>query len=255
MSRRQYITASYLTAYLGSQTLNGDFPTPDALIETAEEMIDGYVGAQHKWFQLDSSFIAGVYTPPDYEPQTPVVKELRGRITAVISDNTYMLETWQQHAYQDNFFIMCNLDVIGGTGTGASYLISESTLSGQITITNTDYSAVITPVFDTTSVYRIYQLGKFPRDRDVFYNTFQNPTFYYKAVPENVMQATAAQCEFINRMGIDYITSNAMYLTSEHIGPYSYAKDPKATGTDFLIAPKAKLLLRGFMNRKGVIEI
>lgn len=255
MSRRQYITSTYLTDYLGNQTLNSDFKTADDLIDFAESLIDGYVGAQHKWFQLDSSFIAGVYTPPDYEPQTPVVKELRGRITEVVSPNQYMIETWQQNAYMNDFFMMCNLDVIGGTGTGNSYLISSSTLDGQITVTNVDYSVITTAVFDTTSVYRIYQIGKFPRDRDVFYNTFQNPTYYYKAIPENVREATAAQCEYINQMGMSFFISDGMYLNSEHIGPYSYTKDPKAGGTDILIAPKAKMLLRGFANRKGIMVI
>lgn len=255
MSRRQYITASYLTSYLGSQTLSGDFPSEDALIEMAEEMIDGYVGPQRKWFQLDSSFIAGVYTPPDYEPETPVVKELRGRITSVVSRNQYMLETWQQGAYQNNFFQMCNIDIIGGTGTGNSYLISASTLAGEITITNTDYSTVTADVFDTTSVYRIYQLGKFPRDRDVFYNTFQNPTFYYKAIPENIREATAAQCEYINKKGLSFFTDDSATMQGEHIGPYSYQRRQNVTATDLLIAPKAKMLLRGFMSRRGTIII
>ncbi len=254
MSRRQYITASYLTSYLGSQTLNSDFPTADALIESAEEMIDSYVGPQRKWFQLDSSFIAGVYTPPDYEPETPVVKELRGRITSVIDPTHYMIETWQQGAYQNNFFQMCNLDVIGGTGAGNSYLISASTLPGEITITNIDGTNPTAAVFDTTSVYRIYQLGKFPRDRDVFYNTFQNPTFYYKGIIEPVREATAAQCEYINKMGIAFFTSDTSFLQSEKIGPYSYTKDLKAAG-NILIAPKAKMLLRGLMSRRGTIVL
>jgi hypothetical protein len=255
MSRRQYITSTYLTNYLGSQTLNGDFPTADALIEMAEEMIDGYVGPQRKWFQLDSSFVAGVYTPPDYEPETPVVKELRGRITAVIDASNYKLETWQQQAYQDGFFQTCNIDIIGGTGMGTSYLISASTLTGQITLTNIDGSALTASPIDTTSIYRIYQLGKFPRDRDVFFNTFAQPNTYYKAVPEMVREATAAQCEYINKMGLDFFISADAYMTGEHIGPYSYSRDLKMAGGNIQIAPKAKLLLRGLMNRRGTIII
>lgn len=253
MSRRQYITPTYLTGYLGSQTLTGDFPSPDALIEMAEEMIDSYVGPQRKWFQLDSSFIAGVYTPPDYEPETPVVKELRGRITQVVDPSNYMIETWQQHAYQNNFFQMCNLDVIGGKGFGQSYLISASTLSGQITVTNIDGTALTVAPFDTTTVYRIYQLGKFPRDRDVFYNTFQNPTFYYKSVPEQVREAVAAQAEYINKMGLSYFTSER--LTSEHIGPYSYTRAAHSVKDETLIAPKARMLLRGYMSRRGTMMV
>lgn len=253
MSRRQYIDSTYLTNYWGNQTLNGDFASADALIEMAEEMIDGYVGPQRKWFQLDSSFIAGVFTPPDYEPETPVVKELRGRITQVISPTQYMIETWQQHAYQNNFFIMCNIDVIGGKGFNNSYLISASTLDGQITIKNIDGTDPTQAVFDTTSVYRIYQLGKFPRDRDVFYNTFQNPPFYYKAIPEQIREATAAQAEFINAMGIDYFTTER--LTSERIGSYSYSRAAHSVKNDTLIAPKAKFLMKGYMSRRGTLIV
>jgi hypothetical protein len=253
MSRRQYIDTTYLTSYLGNQTLSGDFPSADGLIDMAEQMVDGYVGPQRKWFQLDSSFIAGVFTPPDYEPETPVVKELRGRITQAISPTQYMIETWQQRAYQNDFFVMCNIDVIGGMGLGKSYLIAASTLSGQITIKNVDGTDPTENVFDTTSVYRIYQLGKFPRDRDVFYNTFQNPTFYYKGIPEQVREATAAQAEFINSMGLDYFTSER--LTSEHIGSYSYGRAAHSIKDSTLIAPKAKFLLKGYMSRRGTMIV
>jgi hypothetical protein len=256
MSKRQYITENFLDDYLGSQTLNSDFPNADALIDMAEQMIDGYVGAQRKWFQLDSSFVAGIYTPPDYEPETPVVKELRGRINTVIDNSDYMLELWQHNAYQNGFFAKCNMDIMGGLNMGNSYLISSSLYTGQITLTKTDGSPMDAPsALDTTSVYRIYQLGKFPRDRDVFYNTFTNPTQYYKQVPENVREATAAQCEFINRQGLAFFTSDSAYLTSEHIGSYSYTRDLRAAGTNFLIAPKAQLLLKGIMNRRGTMII
>jgi hypothetical protein len=253
MSRRQYIDSTYLTAYLGGQTLNGDFSSMDSLIEMAEEMIDGYVGPQRKWFQLDSSFIAGVFTPPDYEPETPVVKELRGRITQVVSPTQYMIETWQQHAYQNNFFSMCNIDIIAGKGFNTSYLIAASTLDGQITIKNIDGTDPTQNVFDTTSVYRIYQLGKFPRDRDVFYNTYQNPTFYYKGIPEQIREATAAQAEFINAMGRDYFITER--LTSERIGSYSYSRAAHSVKNDTLIAPKAKFLMKGYMSRRGTMVI
>jgi hypothetical protein len=254
MSKRQYINEAYLLDYLGSQSLSSDFGSADELIEFAEEFIDGYVGNQRKWFQLDGSFVAGIYSPPDYEPETPVVKELRGRINAVTDYSNYTLEQWQHSAYQNGFFQGCNLDIIGGTGMGNCYVISGSTYVGNITLVNTDGSAISATgaaPLDTTSIYRIYQLGKFPRDRDVFYNTFTNPTQYYKAIPDVVRQATAAQCEFINRQGIAFFTSDAAYLTGEHIGSYSYTRDPKAGGTNFLIAPKAQLLLKGIMNRKG----
>lgn len=255
MSRRQYIDQTYLTSYLGSQTLSSDFPTKDALIEMAEEMIDGYVGPQRKWFQLDGSFVAGVYSPPDYQPETPVVKELRGRINTVVSLGVYTLEQWQQNAYQNGFFSKCNIDIIGGTGAGTSALISASTLAGQITITNLDGTTYNGTPLDNTSEYRIYQLGKFPRDRDVFYDTLHTPTQYYKMVPEQVREATAAQAEYINKMGLAFFTSDAAFLQREKIGPYEYSRDMTAAGPDFLIAPKAKLLLRGFKNRRGVMVI
>lgn len=255
MSKRQYINPAYLTNYLHGQSLSSDFPTPDDLIEMAEEMIDGYVGPTQKWFQLDSSFVAGVYTPPDYEPETPVVKELRGKVNSVVNASTYMVEFWQQNAYQNGFFGMCNLDIMGGTGFGNSYLISDSLYTGQITIKNTDGSTITEAPLDTTSVYRIYQLGQFPRNRDVFYNTFENPTRYYKQVPEKVRQATAAQCEYINKQGLDFFTSDAGTMQTEHIGPYSYGRRGTTTSSDILIAPKTRMLLKGLKNRRGTIVI
>ena len=255
MSRRQYIDQTYLTNYLGSQTLTSDFPSEDALIEMAEQMIDGYVGPQRRWFQLDGSFVAGVYSPPDYEPETPVVKELRGRINAVISLGVYMIEQWQQNAYQNGFFSKCNIDIIGGTGAGTSALISASTLAGQITITNVDGTTYSGTALDTTSEYRIYQLGRFPRDRDVFFDTLHTPTTYFKMIPEQIREASAAQAEYINRKGLSFFTSDDAFLQSEHIGPYSYSRGTNAIGPDILIAPKAKLLLRGFKNRRGVMII
>lgn len=256
MSKRQYIDSAYLTNYLHGQALTSDFPTPDDLIEMAEEMIDGYIGPTQKWFQLDSSFVAGVYTPPDYEPETPVVKELRGRVNSVIDPSNYMVEFWQENAYQNGFFARCNIDIMGGLGFGNSYLISDSLYGGQITLTNTDGTAITdSPPLDTTSIYRIYQLGSFPRQRDVFYNTFENPTRYYKQVPEKVRQATAAQCEYINIQGFDFFASDAGTLQSEHIGPYSYTRRGATTSTDILIAPKARMLLKGIKNRKGTMVI
>ncbi len=142
-----------------------------------------------------------------------------------------------------------------GTGAGNSFLISASLLNGQITITHTDGTALAAGEIDITSVYRVYQLGSFPRDRDVFYNTFQTPTFYYKVIPEKVREATAAQCEYINKMGLNYFISDDSYISSEHIGPYSYQKNIKALGTSVLIAPKARMLLRGLMNRKGIMVV
>lgn len=250
-SRRQYITSSYLTEYLSGTTLNSDFSSADDLISLAEEMIDSYVGPQIKWFRIASSSNVGIYTPPDWEPNAPINRELRGRVSAVVSSTVFKLQTYQQNAYQIDFFANCWIEIIGGTGVGQTNWITTSDLSGQITVQNTWTTAL-----DTTSVYRIYQLGKFPRQQDVYFDGLNQPTRYYKTIPEAVQRAVAAQCSYINRMGRAFFESDAPYMQSQRVGSYSYTRaNSKGDATRMQIAPEARQALRGIVNRKGSITI
>lgn len=250
-SRRQYIDSTYLTSYLSGFSLNSDFSSADDLISTAEEMIDSYVGPQIKWFRIASTDNAGIYTPPDWEPNTPINRELRGRVSAVASNTQFNLQTYQQNAYQQDFFAWCWVEIIGGTGIGQTNWVTGSTLAGQLTV----QTAWTTPI-DTTSVYRLYQLGKFPRVQDVYFDSLNQPVRYYKTIPDAVRRAVAAQCAYINRMGRAFFESDAAYMESQKVGTYSYKRAiSKGDSERMHIAPEARELLRGIINRKGSIII
>lgn len=249
-SRRQYITSTYLTSYLSGTSINSDFQTEDDLISFAEEMIDSYVGPQLKWFRIASTSNAGIYTPPDWEPDVPVNRELRGRMAAV-NGQTFTLQAYQQNAYQMDFFAWCWVEIIGGTGIGQTNWITTSDLSGVCTVQN---AWTTTP--DTTSVYRLYQLGKFPRQQDVYFDGLNQPVRYYKTIPEAVQRAVAAQCAYINRMGRAFFESDAPYMESQRLDTYSYKRAvSKGDPTRMQIAPEARQALRGIINRKGKIII
>ena len=55
-------------------------------------------------------------------------------------------------------------------------------------------------------------------------------------------------------MGKAFFATQASLLNSERIGDYSYSKGERGqsgAGLNSLIAPKAKILLRGIVNHKG----
>jgi hypothetical protein len=247
-SQRQYIDSAYLTKYLSGITLNNDFSAVDDLISLAEEMIDGYVGAQKKWFRISSSSNAGVYTPPDWEPGEPVLRQLMGRVSSVVDPTNFTLQTYQQNAYQNDFFALCFIEIIGGAGAGQTNHVTGSNRSGQITV-----QTAWTTALDTTSVYRIYQLGKFPRLQDVFFDSLNQPTRYYKTIPDALRRATAAQAAYINKMGRDYFESDTATMSSEHMGSYSYSRRATTNTASLYISPEAKSMLRGLINRTGKI--
>jgi len=134
------------------------------------------------------------------------------------------------------------LEIIGGTNAGERRKITASE-DGVLTV-----SQAFTSEIDDTSAYRIYQLGLFPRTQDTYYKD----QTYYKSIPEAVKRATAAQVEFIIEKGEEYF-KGPTDLTSESIGDYSYTR--KVAGEESMIAPKAKMFLRGFINRVGVLDV
>lgn len=247
-STRGYIDSTYLTTYLSGQTLNADYKTQDDLISAAEQFIDSYVGPQRKWFQAVSSSSNGAFTAPDWSDDVPAVKELRGRVSQVVSSTTFKLQLSQQNAYQNDFFALCNIEIIGGTGVGQTNHIAASTLDGQLTVTDAWAS-----LLDTTSVYRIYQLGKFPRVQDVYFDSINQPNQYYKTIPDEVRRAVAAQCVYMNTKGREFFTSDAATLTSEHLTGYSYTRKATTSIGDLFIAPEAKEALKYVMKRTGRI--
>jgi hypothetical protein len=250
-SRRGYVTQAEVEQY-ANITIT-DSAEGDDQISQAEELIDAYVGFQRKafiGFGLQNG--TGVFTPPDYADLPQQDQALYGMASNVTVDgqgnHVITLQTYQENVYQANYFTFCTFEIIGGPGAGQRLQILSSTLGGVITI-----NGAFDPAPDTTSLYKIYQLGKFPRERDVFYNTYENPPKYYKSIPEAVKRAVCAQIEYMITQGTSYFAGDGSHLQSEHIGDYSYTRMTGAV--ENLIAPKAQMYLRGLRNMKGNIVI
>ncbi|MEC5150875.1 hypothetical protein [Cryobacterium sp. GrIS_2_6] len=248
-SRRQYIDSTYLTQYLSGTALSSDYSSADDLISAAEEYIDAWVGHQDKFFRGISG-TNGVYTPPDpQDRRAPTLYEVKGRVSQVINPTNFILQQYTQFVFQEDYLAGCWIEIIGGTGAGQTNHVTGSLLDGQVTV-----SSAWTTAIDATSVYRIYQLGKFPRLQDVYFDSINQPVRYYKMIPDAVRRATAAQCVFMNAKGRDFFDTDGAAMQSEHLGAYSYSRGAKSTSGSLYIAPDAKEALRGITNRMGKIQ-
>jgi len=219
-SRRGYLSQDELKQYVNI-TIN-DIAEADDVINQAEEMIDGFVGYQNKF----------------------MVEKVEGRMAAN-TPTSFTLQSNQQNNYDINYFSLCEIEIIGGTGQGQRRKITTSTKAGVQTI---DVAWTTTP--STDSFYRIYQLGKFPRACDVVSYSEQTPTTYYKQIPEAVKRAVAAQIGFMIEMGDAYFAGSKSDYQSESIGDYSYSKGA-GSNNDRLIGPRVQTLLNGIYKRTG----
>lgn len=223
-SRRGYLSQAELAQYADITIL--DTTEADDQISQAEELIDAYVGFQKKFF---CEIITG--------------KAQSGSTTTLLLDNVHS----SSFPYTD-YFVGCIVEIIGGTNAGQR---TRCTASGQTGILTTE---AFTSAIDSTSFYKIYQVGKFPRIQDVFINSNVTPQAVYISIPEAIKRAVAAQVEYTINMGTKFFTTDASQKTAEQIMDYSYQK--KASGaTEQLIAPKAKILLRGIVNRTGELVV
>jgi hypothetical protein len=220
-SRRKYLTAAELEEY--ADIAISDQTEADDQISQAEELIDSYVGFQVK--SVSSKFVG---------------QATSGTTTTLvdISDDSPL-------NYNDNYLSYCEVEIVAGTNAGERRSISSSAIATKsITV-----SPAFTSAIDSTSVYRIRQLGKFPRICDMF--TLNNDAtglpFYAKSIPEPVKRAVAAQMQYVVEKGDEFF-SGATDDESESIGDYSHnmKKD-----VNRLIAPKARMLLSGIKNIKG----
>lgn len=224
-SRRGYLSQDELEQY--SNITVTDAGEADDVISQAEEMVDAFVG-----------------------PQDSFLNETIEGLAAAGSTNTITLESEQQNTYDKDYFKGCEIDLVGGTGEGQRAKITGSTRAGVLTIdSNWDTQP------DATTFYQIHQLGKFPRRQDTTSHTNDSVVTWYKNIPEAIRRAVAAQVEFIINQGDEFFGSDQTDKQSESIGDYSYNMGNVAAGLSRLIAPKAKLLLRGYINRKGTIEV
>jgi len=216
-SRRGYVTTTEVDALIGSGTV------VDNQINEAEEIIDAFVGPQLKFL--------------DYE--------LKGRLQSSGSQTVHTLDVNHQNSMQNDYLKGCEIEIIGGTGIGERKKITASTYAGAIT------TEAFTVSLDSTSVYIIYQLGKFPRKCDGYFDGTNVPNTYYKRIPEQIKRATAMQVEYMVRMGDAFFQTDKTGKKSESIGDYSYTMGDNSGGINRLIAPKAKQALRGIVNRIG----
>jgi hypothetical protein len=204
-----------------------DATEADDQISQAEEIIDAYVG-----------------------PQEKAVQETVTGMAAAAGSTSLTLETSQQNSYDVDYFKLCEIEIIGGTGVGQRRKITGSSDAGVLTV---DTAWDTTP--DTTSVYKIYQLGKFPRICDMETYTNGSTTTYFKTIPEAIKRAIAAQVEYVIEMGENFFKGDKADMESESIGDYSYSKGQGIAHLYKIISPKAKLLLKGIVNRTGSIEL
>jgi len=218
-TKRGYVTKAEVETYCDINIL--DDTEAIERIEMAEEIIDEYVGFQRKFLQYDYYGIA--------ESGTTTT------LTDTSNDSTI-------NALSENMLSYSVLEIISGTNAGESRIITGSSTAGVVTVNSAFTSAI-----DSTSVYRIYQLGKFPRESD--YQMVDS--IYYKYIIEKVKKATLAQVKYMIEMGDDFFTSGSDKV-NENIDGYSYTvKD----GTRRLVAPKARDYLHGIMNRKGTLIV
>ena len=153
-SRRNYLGQTEL-AQFADITIT-DTTEADDQISMAEEIIDAFVGYQRKYYDQEISGLA-----------------------AGGGGSSITLESLHQNIYDIDFFKWCEVEIIGGTGSGQRRVITASTKAGVLTTA----SAWDTTPVASSSFYKIYQLGKFPRVQDGYFDGRNSPYTYYKSIP------------------------------------------------------------------------
>lgn len=218
MLRRNYIEASEVSG------------ATEAQVALAEALIDAYVGFQQKFY----------------------ANEVVGKVTSSITGQVIDTNTNSPLYVTDNTFAKCYIEIIGGSGEGQSRFITASDRDDR---SITFDGAVFNPALDATSVYRIYQLGKFPRRQDS--RTPAGDSIFYKYIPDAIKNATIAQTEFILAQGDDYFEGDDSEMDSERLLNYSYSRGGNAGQSALVkfLSPKARAFLKGYKNSTGVIAV
>lgn len=201
-----------------------------AAIAKAETIIDGYIGHHARSYPT----LSGV-------AQSGTVNNL-----------TLSTEDINSYATKGADFLKgLYVEIVAGTAQGAASSISGSTTDGAVTFADKFDAAP-----DATSVYHIYQVGKFPRGSEVKTVTLSGgSTIYYWAIPRALKEAVAAQTEYMQEMGDSFFDGEDSLMKSERRGKYQYTRHDSAAGGKGLIAPKARQALAGtgIINRTGKI--
>lgn len=217
-SNRGYLTVAELKEII-TTTLSDEELT--ALINLSEESVDNYVGFQNKFIRYEALGLA---------------------VAGSTSSLTLQLN---QQTCETDYFKGCMVEILGGTGSGQKTLCTGNTSAGVLTL------ETLTTAVDGTSFYKIYQLGKFPRIDDCYYDS-ENTKKWYKSIPDEIKQAVVWQVEYIIEMGDSFFASDKSEKKSEDIGDYSYT-NYDGSGLNKLMSPKSKTALIGIRNRKGYI--
>lgn len=231
-TRRGYLSIGDLEEF-ANITVTDDDEALDQ-IQMAEELIDSYVGPQLTFWPKDSSHIGHVSSATS--------------TTLVDDTSTTFL------SYNDGYFVGLEVEIIGGTGAGQKRTVTDSD-ADSLTLT---FSAAWSTIPDTTSIWSIVQVGKFPRYQDVRVDPVTNR--HYKTIPEAISRAVAAQVSYMISMGAEFFSSDASDKNSETIGNYSYSKGGSGGSGGMsadakLVSPRVRGLLRGFVNRTGILKV
>lgn len=218
MLRRNYIETSEVSG------------ATEAQAALAEALVDAYVGFQQKFY----------------------ASEIVGKVTASLSGQVVDTNSNSPLYVTDNTFAKCYIEIIGGAGEGQSRFITSSDRDDRSV---TFEGAAFSPALDDTSVYRIYQLGKFPRRQDS--RTPSGDSIFYKYIPDAIKNATVAQLEFILAQGDDYFEGDDSEMDSERLLNYSYSRGGNAGQSALVkfLSPKARAFLKGYKNSTGVIAV
>lgn len=222
-SLRNYLSIANLQTKANITVLDNDEAIRQ--IDRAEQAIDDYVGYQCKF----------------------VEQEFRGRVTSFSGKTVFDTSNTSFLHQVNDYFKDCVIEIIGGTGAGQIMQIASSSYSGY-SVTTADSWATAP---DTTSVFIIYQLAKFPRIDDV--TVAPDGLTYYKRIPQQVQDAVAAQIEYQIAQGDEYFQGDDNEVTSESIGNYSYSKGSGSSAYSSVnqVSPRARAILRGFKNSTG----
>lgn len=217
-SRRKYVTTADVEGYADIDV--SDTTEAEERISVAEEIIDAYVR------NVD----------PD------VKSEYYG--TATGGNTTTLLDTSSDSPLQfnDDYFTYCEVEIIGGTNKGEVRTIASSSKDNQQLTFDSAFSSAI----DSTSVYVIRQLSRFPRTIDVIVESEK----YYKRIPDAVKRAVLAQMEYMINKGEGFFM-DGVTKDSESLGDYSFTSKK----VNLMIAPKARMYLKKFVNRIGKILV
>lgn len=204
-----------------------------AQVALAEEIIDAYVGVQDRHVRDESD----------------------GEVTSLLSGNVIIDESSRSDLnLNDDYYSRCVIEILSGEAAGELRQISSSNRATR----SITYSGDAIADLAVGDIFRIYQLAKFPRQKDVITRSNDSgQSRYYKSIPRAVQDAVIAQVSYIQELGDDYFAGNDSDVSQESIGNYSYSRGGangsggSQTALIKMVAPQARALLKGIKNSTG----